>query len=252
MSVMRTNLWTGLVQTLSYNINRQQGRVRIFEQGLRFFRDDSGIVQENVVAGLLYGSVLPEQWGAPQRGVDFYDIKGDVEALLALNGSDNFSFMPDQHPALHPGQTASILRDGDAVGWVGALHPEVIKNIKITSQVFVFEILSNAIYAAARLPAYHELSKFPAIRRDIALVVEDAVTVQAINNCIKNISSEILQDLQLFDMFKGKGIDSGKKSLALSLVLQHHSRTLTDEEVDAFIQHVVTVLEEELKVKLRD
>jgi phenylalanyl-tRNA synthetase beta chain len=252
MAVMRTNLWAGLLQTVLYNINRQQSRVRIFEQGLKFYRQDGEIKQESVISGLIYGELNPEQWGEAQRPVDFYDLKGDVESLLTLNEQEKFNFVAEQHPALHPGQSARIMSKGKPVGWIGALHPKIIKNFKINGQVFVYEVNSNSILQGASLPKYQEMSKFPAVRRDLAIIVDDAVTAKSIDECIKNISTDSLQNLQLFDMFKGKGIDSGKKSLALSLTLQHNERTLTDDEVDTYIHNVLSALEQQLDAKLRD
>ena len=184
--------------------------------------------------------------------MDFYDLKGDVEVLLGLNTADEFEFRPGQHPALHPGKTAQILRNNLPVGWVGALHPEILNYFKISYQVFVFEIDYISISSAKRVPHYREMSRFPSIRRDIAVVVDDSVTAQSVFDCLKNISSDFLQELQLFDMFTGKGIDSGKKSLALCLILQHRDRTLTDDEVDTLVGQVVSLLEQQLDAKLRD
>lgn len=250
MAVMRTNLWPGLVKTMQYNLSRQQGRVRIFETGLRYRKVDGIIAQHAFIAGLVYGSVTPEQWGEGQRGVDFFDIKADVEALLAQSGC-KYSVVADEHSALHPGQSAKVMKGDMVAGWMGALHPVVQKALDVTSKVYVFE-LDLAAITAGELPGFAEVSKFPAIRRDIAVVLDDSVCANDVCDCIIQTSPAILQDLQLFDMYKGKGVESGKKSLALSLVLQDHSRTLTDDEVEAVITNVVAVLGSRFNAKLRD
>jgi phenylalanyl-tRNA synthetase beta chain len=238
MSAMRTGLLPGLVATVSHNLNRQQTRVRIFESGLKFLRRGNDMLQEAVLGGAICGTRAEEQWGVESARVDFFDIKGDVEAVLGLTAGE-LAFRPAAHPALHPGQSAEVLLDGEAIGFVGALHPAVQQK------------LSLAAVSQARIPAFRPLSRFPAIRRDLAIVVEQSVSRQQVEESIRMDASEILQDLILFDVYVGKGIDSGRKSLALGLTLQDNSRTLTDEEVEGFIAKVVSGLETRLGATLR-
>lgn len=252
LSVMRTSLWPGLLQAIRYNLNRQQGRIRLFESGLRFIRQDNEIQQEKVMAGAVTGALHPEQWGAPLRPVDFFDIKSDVEALLALTGDAcNYIFTKEKHPALHPGQSAAIVWQGKPVGWVGRLHPAVERKLGIAQPVLVFEIEMSAL-AWGRVPAYQELSKYPAIRRDIAVVVDEAVTAQQVYECIASVAPAGLRNVQLFDMYTGKGIDSGRKSLALGLTLQDLSRTLTDSDVDNVMASIIEALRTTLGGSLRE
>ncbi|MFZ5593467.1 MAG: phenylalanine--tRNA ligase subunit beta [Pseudomonadota bacterium] len=253
MAVMRTTLWPGLMQALMYNQNRQQTRARLFESGVKFISQDDEIKEEKLISGVISGDLYPEQWGQPSRPVDFYDAKADVEALLALTAQPgDFVFTPQQHPALHPGQSALIRRrDGETVGWVGALHPAIERELGLTDRALLFE-LRLAVIVQAKLPRFRELSKYPAIRRDIAVIVDDAVSSQAVRECIANTAGELLQNLQLFDVYRGKGIEPGRKSLALGLTWQDVSRTLTDQDIDALMERVVGKLQSDLGAKLRD
>lgn len=252
MAVMRTTLWAGLVQALTYNINRQQGRVRLFESGLRFLPEADGLCQERVIAGLAYGDVLPEQWGEPVRTVDFFDLKADVEALLALSGLDGVvRFVAAAHPALHPGQSARIERDGIQLGWLGALHPAVADKLGLTAPALVFELALEPLLRGC-LPRFRELSRFPAVRRDIAVVVDNTLQVDAVLAVIRKAAPDTLRELKLFDLYTGKGIDSGRKSLALGLTLQADSRTLTDSEVEESLEAILAALKTELGATLRD
>jgi len=261
MGVMRTNLWGGLLDTLQYNLNRQQNRLCLFECGLKFLRQDNEIKQKLVVAGVLNGDVYPEQWAVTNRKVDFFDTKGHVEALLGLTGSKlEFTFKVDSHPALHPGQSAVIYygkndKNQQHVGWVGALHPELNKKLDLPSSTFVFELNAD-IFEAGSIPAFKSVSKYPAIRRDLAIIVEQNISAQTVMDTIHasciDSGTNIMQDLELFDVYEGEGIDSGRKSLGLGLTLQHLSRTLTDTDVDSEIQNVISELNDKLGATLRD
>ncbi len=252
LSVMRTTLWAGLLPLLQHNINRQQGRVRLFEYGLRFTQNADAIQQENMLAGLAYGALMPEQWGSPERKVDFFDVKADVEALIGLTRrGEQFRFVPESHPALHPGQCARIYLGEEPAGWLGALHPALEKAFDLRGHCYLFEIKADMLYEKT-VAKFAEISKFPAIRRDIAVVVDKEVTADQVLNCVKNTSPEGMQNLKLFDLYEGERIDSGRKSLALGLTLQAQSRTLTDEEVDAAIERIVKSLVRELGATLRD
>jgi len=258
MSVMRTSLWPGLLQTARQNQARQQERVRIFESGLCFLRTAAGLEQHAVLAGLVVGYSAPEQWGMQVRPVDFYGAKADLEAVLALTGAPDrfrffhsFRFLPAEHPALHPGQTACIERAGRKIGLLGMLHPALATELDIDGNAFLFE-LALAELRGGRLPAFEPLSKFPAIRRDLAIVVAADISYDQVRECAASAASDLLRDLVLFDVYQGPKIDSGKKSLAFGLILQASSRTLTDREVDATVSRVLARIESELGAKLRD
>ncbi len=252
MSIMRTSLWPGLIQTAQYNRSRQQERVRIFESGLRFIRESEGIRQEPMLAGLVIGPATPEQWDGMERKVDFYDLKADLEAILALTGcAGSFSFEAASHPSLHPGQSARIMRDGAVVGWIGMLHPELEHKLDLGGRAFLFEIALNE-QLTGKIPAFTPLSKFPSIRRDIALVVDRELEYGAIEACIRQAAPEILREIVLFDVYTGEKVDSGRKSVALGLILQETSHTLTDPEVENAVERILLALKEELNAQLRD
>ncbi len=252
MSIMRTSLWPGLIQTTQYNRSRQQERVRIFESGLRFIQEADAIRQEPMLAGLVIGPAAPEQWGGAERTVDFYDLKADLEAILALTGcAEAFSFEAAPHPSLHPGQSARIMRNEAAVGWIGMLHPELEHKLDLGGRAFLFEIALNE-QLTGKIPAFTPLSKFPSIRRDIALVVDRELEYGAIEACIRRAAPEILREIVLFDVYTGEKIDSGRKSVALGLILQETSHTLTDPEVESAVERILLALKEELNAQLRD
>lgn len=249
MAVMRTSLWCGLLQTLIYNRKRQQTRLKIFELGLNFIKQTDELFQETYLAGLLTGEHLPHQWGSPPRRLDFYDVKADVEALIAPTGV-TASFQAQTHPALHPGQSAQISLNGQVAGWLGALHPAILRELDLDEGVYLYELRLDCL-ARSRVPQFHEISRFPAIQRDIALVVDATLPAQMLCRHVAEAAAEYLQDLRLFDIYQGKGVDLGKKSIALGLTLQAPSRTLTDEEVDALMARVVKKLNNELGATLR-
>ncbi|MBK8535064.1 MAG: phenylalanine--tRNA ligase subunit beta [Candidatus Competibacteraceae bacterium] len=251
LAVMRTSLWPGLFKALIYNQKRQQPRGRLFEQGLNFIPTDDGLQQEPYIAGVVVGTVFSEQWGVPARTTDFFDLKADVEALLALTGeAETFTFVAATHPALHPGQSARIERSGVAVGWLGALHPQVARELEVEGDAFVFELSLSGLQAA-RLPAFREISKFPASRRDIAIVVEEAISAQAIQDCIRHYGGERLREVRLFDVYRGKGVAEGQKSLALGLILQDFSHNLTDSVVEATVSGIIAELSGQFGATLR-
>ncbi len=251
MVVMRTNLWPGLVNTLLYNQNRQQSRVRLFEMGLRFLVRNNQPLQQNVLAGLVSGPAFPEQWGIANRPVDFFDIKGDLENLFNLTlAAETFTFAPGKHPALHPGQTAEIQRNSETVGVLGRLHPSVIQALDIQDNIYVFELLLDTL-VSARVPKFKEISKFPEIRRDIAILIDQTIPAQAIRATIIEVAGELLQEVKLFDVYQGKGIPAGQKSVALGLTLQHSSRTLVDEEVTNLMQRIIVALKQRFTAELR-
>ncbi|WP_422422152.1 phenylalanine--tRNA ligase subunit beta [Pseudomonas sp. GZD-222] len=251
MAAMRASLWPGLVKSLQHNLNRQQDRVRMFESGLRFVGQLGDLKQEPMLAGVVCGSRLPEGWANGRDTIDFFDVKADVEAVLGFSGSlAEFSFVPGKHPALHPGQTARIERNGREVGYLGAIHPELSKTLGLDRPVFVFELVLGEV-TDGRLPKFSELSKFPEVRRDLALVAGRDVASSSVLEVIRDNAGEWLTDLRLFDVYQGKGIDPDRKSLAVGLTWQHPSRTLNDEEVNTATQNILTSLEQRLNTTLR-
>lgn len=251
MAAMRSSLWPGLVKSLQHNLNRQQDRVRLFESGLRFVGQLDGLKQEPMLAGVVCGSRLPEGWAQGRDVVDFFDVKADVEAVLGFAGAlDAFTFVPGKHPALHPGQTARIERDGREVGYVGAIHPELSKTLGLDRPVFVFELVLAEV-AQGKMPKFQELSRFPEVRRDLALLADRDVASSAVLEVIRENAGEWLTDLRLFDVYQGKGIDPHRKSLAVGLTWQHPSRTLNDDEVNTATQNILTSLENRLNATLR-
>ncbi|WP_415887413.1 phenylalanine--tRNA ligase subunit beta [Neptuniibacter sp. QD37_6] len=253
MAVMRTTIWPGLVKALQYNQNRQQARVRLFESGQRFLPTSGDeIVQENVVAGLLAGARDPEGWNAGKDQVDFFDIKGDLESLLSLGGAeDEFTFVVDRHVALHPGQTARIERNGEKVGYIGALHPNLVKELGLNGAVYLFEI-NQAALTQGKLPRYQEISKFPESRRDLALIVDEGVAFDSVRQLAEKEAGEFVKEVTLFDVYQGQGIEKGRKSLAVGLTWQHPSRTLNDEEINSATSAVISALASEFGASLRE
>lgn len=251
LSVMRASLLPGLLKALQHNLNRQQDRVRLFESGLSFVGQLDDLKQERMLAGVITGARLPELWTHGKESVDFYDIKADVEALLAAAGDrDSFTFVPSQQHAFHPGQCARIERNGQAVGFVGTLHPQLATELDIDQQVLMFEVQLDAI-SAGRLPAFKELSRFPEVRRDLALVVKAEVPAEQLMAAMRSAAGEFLTQIRLFDVYQGKGVQEGCKSLAVGLTWQHPSRTLTDDEVSAATQAILTVLADNFAATLR-
>lgn len=255
MSVMRLSLMPGLLNALVYNQNRQQSRVRLFEHGLKFIADEqaeNGVRQQAVFGGIVSGTSYGEHWNVPSRAVDFYDVKGDVEALLALcNDSARFSFKAQQCDGLHPGQSAAIFVDGQQVGFVGAVHPQLQKQLGINGAAYVFEIEVAAV-ATRVLPEAVGISKFPSNRRDIAILVEDKVHAGDVLATIEKVGGNQLVDLNLFDVYKGKGIEPNYKSLAIALTLQAVDRTLEEKDINQVVDNVVAALAEQFNASLRD
>ncbi|WP_150046582.1 MULTISPECIES: phenylalanine--tRNA ligase subunit beta [Methylomonas] len=251
LAVMRTTLWCGLLNAAIYNINRQQTRVRLFESGLRFVVDQGRTDQQKMLAGLALGNVFNEQWAEKSRPIDFYDVKADVEALLALSARP-FSYQSASHPALHPGQSAQILdQNGQPAGWLGMLHPNLEKQLGFASPVFLFELAQDALLAS-RKPGFTPLSKFPSVRRDMAIIVEQKISAAEILECIHGCNEEKVREASIFDVYQGKGVEDGYKSVALSLVLQDFGQTLTDTEIDAIFRKLLAKMISELNAKLRE
>ena len=255
MSAMRVSLMPGLLASLVYNQNRQQPRIRLFEHGLKFLRDEkaeNGVNQVAVIGGVITGLSHGEHWVEEKRTVDFYDLKGDVEALLSLtNDVNRFEIKAEQSDGLHPGQSATIYVDGKKVGFLGAVHPQVQKSLDINNATYVFEIEMSAL-ENRNLPQAQGVSKFPSNRRDIAILVEDHVKSGDILSVIEKVGGNQLVDLNLFDVYKGKGIEPNYKSLAIALTLQAVDRTLEEKDINLVVDNVVAELAEKFNASLRD
>ena len=250
LSLMRVSLWPGLVHALRRNLSRRQARIRIFEQGLRFVIEDNELKQLNTVGGLVAGGRWPEQWGMPAGTADFHDAKGDVESVLGLTGV-RFEFRAETHPALHPGQSARILRDSRPAGWIGTLHPRLVRELDLERAPLLWE-LDEDVSFAAELPVFREISRFPAIRRDLAVVVDEAIPVESLLAEIRAAGGAFLTESKVFDVYSGDRIDSGRKSVAFGLILQDSSRTLTDEVADGVVSGVMARLASEFGARMRD
>ena len=251
LAVMRTTLWCGLLKAALYNTNRQHNRVRLFESGLCFNKIDGETQQQKMLAGLVLGDAYSEQWGEKSRKVDFFDIKADIQALFSLTGCD-VQFLSAQQTALHPGQTAEIIAaDGKKIGWLGMLHPNLEKQLGFDTPVFLFELDQNLVLNK-QIPVFKALSKYPSVRRDLALIVKEDVSASEIINCIKSSAETALQEVIIFDIYRGKGVEEGSKSIALSLIMQDDTQTLTDSEIEAIVGRLLTLLNNEKNAKLRD
>tara|TARA_R110000822_G_scaffold60287_15_gene150276 strand:- start:724 stop:3105 length:2382 start_codon:yes stop_codon:yes gene_type:complete len=251
MSVMRTTLWSGLLPTIRHNLNRQHSRVRLFETGLSFVPEGNSLRQESMIAGAITGSRSPEGWVNNQEDVDFFDIKADVEALLQIGHVyEQFSFVAAEHPALHPGQCAKIERNGELVGYLGQLHPRVQKALDLSQPVFVFEMCLSQVLED-ELPFFKGISKFPEVRRDLAIIVDENISAAALCKTVRQNAGEQLVDLKVFDVYQGKGIENNRKSVALGLTFRASSRTLTEDEINVALERVLGALEKQYSASLR-
>jgi phenylalanyl-tRNA synthetase beta chain len=258
LSEMRVSLWTGLIQAAKENLRRQQPRVRLFEIGKKFEVQDSadgagGTLREiETLAGIALGRRLPEQWGGAREPVDFYDVKGDLAGLFALTGSAAaYRFEADSQACLRPGRSARILRDSTPVGWLGEVHPQLAKALDLPVNTLLFELETELAFAAK--PAkFQRISKFPSVRRDLAIVVDESIPLAVLQENVTVSASGLLSELRVFDVYRGPGVDFGRKSIALGLILQDSSRTLTDVDADAVVTAVVARLRDELSASIRD
>jgi len=249
MSVMRTTIWPGLLLAVRHNLNRQQNRVRLFETGQVFLQGDQEMEQVDRISGAICGLINDEQWSESSRAVDFYDLKADVESLFGAEAE--IEYRAEAHPALHPGQSAALYNNDKAIGWMGALHPQAATELGLSNTVYIFE-LDLEVVRRSHLPSFRPLSKFPEVRRDLAILIDENVSAQSIEECIRDSTSEILQDVRLFDIYTGKGVDEGLKSVAFGLILQDFSRTLTDQDIDSEIESVVNALNQNFAATLRE
>ncbi len=247
LDVMRTSLLPGLIETLRTNVNRKASRVRVFELGRVFHRRGPGYDQPLRLAGLAFGGAMPEQWGAPARDVDVFDVKGDVEALAAPRRVET---RRAAHPALHPGRAAEILIDGQVAGWLGELHPRLVRHFELPKAPVVFDVALAAL-SEGRLPAGVPVSRLPVVRRDLALVVADDVPAQGLLDALERAKPPHVISLALFDVYRGPGLTEGRKSLAILVLMQDTSRTLTDADIDATEAQLLAVAREKFGATLR-
>lgn len=252
MSVMRTSLWPGLLGATAANVARQQDRVRLFEIGKSFHGQLGSHTEIVRISGAATGPAFPEQWGSKSQSIDFFDIKSDVEALLALTGAaSTVTFSGAEHPALQPGQAANIVRDEQVIGILGKLHPRHIKAFDLKGDVFVFE-LDAALALASDVPHARPVSKYPLIRRDIAVVVDEKIPVQELMQVAASAAPELISAVRIFDIYQGPGIEAGLKSVAFGLILQETSRTLTDVDADSAMSAAVQKLKNKFAAELRE
>ena len=251
LAVMRVSLWPGLIRSALTNLARQQDRVRLFELGAVFHREDARVQDSPRVAGIMVGARHPEQWGAPGEPADFFDLKADVDALLQLAGNGaRMTWEPAALTCLHPGRAATIHRDGQAVGWLGELHPQLAADCGFAAPCLLFELdITRALHAP--LPVLQAVSRFPQVRRDLAVTVPVATPLSAIVTHASVAAGELLTDLRVFDIYQGVGIEPTRKSVAFGLIFQDKSKTLTDSEADALMASVAARLGDELDAKVR-
>ncbi len=252
LGVMRSSIWPGLLKVIERNQKRQLNQIRIFESGLKFIPSDNGLQQIPVIAGAISGRRYTENWEAANQNVDFYDLKGDLEAIIEMTAAkEQFSFVASSRDALHPGQTAEILRNGQSCGFIGKLHPQAQKDFDLDEAVFIFEIDLKKLLSR-KLPAFNPLSKFPSIRRDIAILVKESVTSSQIVDLIGQTAKHWLNNIVIFDIYRGKGIEPGFKSVAIGFNLQRSDRTFKEAEINKTLEKIISTLTDKLNAVLRD
>jgi len=254
MKAMRTTLFTGLLQSVAYNQNRQQSRVRLFETGLVFYKnasDPTGATQTPMFGGAIVGPAKAAGWDMDSRNADFFDLKGDVETLLSMSHQlDKVRFEPCTNTALHPGQSASITLDGKEVGVMGQLHPQLVKTMGVSGTVFMFQIRQDVLMTMD-VPKATAISKFPEMHRDLAFVVEESLPVQQLIDAVVSVKSDILKSVDIFDIYRGQGIEETQKSIAITLKIQHQERTLQDEEVETLVTEILAAAKKAANAELR-
>ncbi|MDP0562825.1 MAG: phenylalanine--tRNA ligase subunit beta [Candidatus Endonucleobacter sp. (ex Gigantidas childressi)] len=256
LSVMRTSLLPGLVQAVNYNLKRQQSRVRLFETGQVFIKESKGVNQKTIrqvqkLAAVVTGNRFPESWGNDREKVDFYDLKGDVEVLLAMGGNSSaFHFAEGEHSAMHPRQCATVYCADQRIGYIGALHPALVKKMNLSVDAYLVELDLDSVITGT-VSRFEGLSKFPEVRRDLAFTVAEEVAADRLCQVIKDEVGEYLHNVSVFDVYAGKGVEKGHKSLALGLTFRHSSCTLKDKDVNELVDKVVTKLKYDVNASLR-
>jgi phenylalanyl-tRNA synthetase beta chain len=251
LAVMRSSLWPGLLLAARQNLAHQQTRLKLFEIGHRYEGDSGAAVEVPTIAGLVAGTRHPEHWDTPMADADFFDIKGDTCALLRLAGNaEAFRFEAAPHPALHPGQSARIMKGAEGVGWLGSIHPKLQRELELKRPVLLFTLRLD-VASRAGVPVFRPYTKYPVVRRDLALVVGEGVEADALLEHARAAVGDQLQRAVVFDVYTGPGIEAGRKSVALGLILQGVSRTLTDADADRAVGAVIDRLERELGARIR-
>jgi phenylalanyl-tRNA synthetase beta chain len=252
LSVMRRSLWPGLLSAVEANRKRQHDRTYLFEHGVIFESQDNEIKEKDCIAGVAWGRERPEHWDDPKRAPDMFDIKAAVESLAALTGDiAGFDFVVAEHPTLRPGRTARIDRDGEPVGWLGELHPQIARKMNLDQAPVLFELMV-APALAAQVPVYSEISRFPSVRRDFAVLLNEDVSAADMLAAVREAAGELCRDVRIFDVYTGDGIEKGLKSVALGLILQETSRTLTELEIERVSNNVVEQLSSKFNASIRE
>jgi phenylalanyl-tRNA synthetase beta chain len=252
LSEMRVSLWTGLLQACRENLRRQQSRLRLFELGKKFQIHGAELREIETLAGIATGSRWPEQWGGAREALDFYDVKADVMSVLELTGdAQSIRFEAESLSCLRPGRAARIYRGSIAIGWLGEIHPQIVKSANLSNTVFLFELETESAFII-KILKFKEISSFPSVRRDLSIVVDESVPLAVLQENVTVSASGLLREIRVFDVYRGPGVDSGRKSIALGLILQDSSRTLTDVEADSVVTAVVARLRDELSATIRD
>jgi phenylalanyl-tRNA synthetase beta chain len=247
LDVLRTTLAGGLIDVLRTNLARQQDRVRVFELGRCFHRNGNGEDQPLRVGGMAYGPAFPEQWGIPKRPVDFHDVKGDLEALVAPR---TLATVAAPHPLLHPGRSAQVRLDGQPVGWLGERHPRLTKHFELPQAPLFFELDVSPLLTQP-MPKAKPVSKLPVVRRDFAVVVDESISVGTLLGALTEARPPGVLDLRPFDVYRGPGLPPGKKSVAILVLMQDTERTLTDADIDATQAILLRVLQNRFGAVLR-
>ena len=247
MSVMRSKLWGSHIDALTYNINRGQAQIRLFEIASSYTKSKSGYDEKQVLSGVVYGSSYPEQWGLKSKKIDFYEVKGDLETLSA----EELTFKKNKVPgALHPGQSASVLKNDKPIGWVGQLHPKWKQKFDIQEDVFLFEIDLGPL--SKKSPKeFHIPSKLLPIRKDISVVVDKDISVDDMVQAVKKANINYIREVKAFDVYEGKNIEKDKKSIAFLILMQDTYKTLEEGQVNNIVKKVLKVLQQQYKATLR-
>jgi phenylalanyl-tRNA synthetase beta chain len=247
LSVMRSGLWGGLLDTLTYNLNRKQERAFLFEIGAVYNQSDEKFTEASRISGLAYGSAHPEQWAANGVDIDFFDVKAHVEAITGTT----IACEKAEHPALHPGQTARLLINGKPVGWLGKLHPKWQQHYNLPKSAFLFELDLDAVLKR-NIARYEEVSKFLPVRRDLAIVLDENIAIDTVLSEIKKADIALVSEVALFDLYQGKGIPENKKSLALSVLMHDTQKTLVDSDADQAMGILLQLLQNKFNAMLRN
>jgi phenylalanyl-tRNA synthetase beta chain len=249
---MRLGLWPGLLASMLHNMHRQQTKIQLFEMGVIFEKIDNEVIERPAIAGLLVGETGAMSWNEPTRSYDFYDMAGDLQSLIHSLFARNVTFVKDQHSALHPGKSARLCFEDKRMGWIGVLHPKIASALDVGSEVMVFELYIDALPTAMKV-RYQAISKYPQIRRDLSLLVDEKATAHDIERVVRQaLELNLLKDFSVFDVYTGAGIPAGKKSIAIALTLQNEHRTLTDSEINVAIDIIIAQLDKELSIKIRE